>query len=237
MQFTLLYDGPLSSSGNSHKKADKWALRKAFDPQLRQLWKVNQDLANLAKQGPMRVDGTFLRIQPHHTAQASMTTSHAVILPPPTPRTVPTEGVVTGDVFKVAEPEWIDLCEPISIKGVQFLPLVRNSLALTCGLRIRFHRPEARGRVFQGGDLDGRLKLLLDALSMPQDPNELCDDPDAPSPIYCLLENDALIVRYDAATERLLNGVPEKENYVHLSIEVDVRVSRTRHYNEIFLSD
>ena len=55
----------------------------------------------------------------------------------------------------------IDLLELVSCGERQFLPLVRERTALTCGLRIMFLRKENPGRVYQGGDLDNRLKTLF----------------------------------------------------------------------------
>jgi hypothetical protein len=42
---------------------------------------------------------------------------------------------------------------------------VRNSFALHCGLKVLFLRKEPPGKVYQGGDIDGRIKTLLDALN------------------------------------------------------------------------
>jgi hypothetical protein len=62
----------------------------------------------------------------------------------------------------------IDLCESLNKHGAWFRPLVRETFALHCGLKILFLRKEPPGKVYQGGDLDGRMKTLIDALTMPQ---------------------------------------------------------------------
>jgi hypothetical protein len=64
--------------------------------------------------------------------------------------------------------EIIDLYESIQKHGAWFRPLVRESYALHCGLKIRFLRHEPPGKIYQGGDLDNRIKTLVDALTMPQ---------------------------------------------------------------------
>ena len=167
MRFTLIYDGPLESAGNRPKPDEKWAIRKQLDPQLRRLWSVNPDLANLKASGPIREDGEYIRIEPHHEAQVSVAASKSISSLTP----------VFVDAFRAPSPvRWVDLCEPIQKGGRSFMPLVRGSLALTCGLRIQFLKQESRGRVYQGGDLDGRIKLLLDALSVPQNDNEIRSD-------------------------------------------------------------
>jgi len=38
-----------------------------------------------------------------------------------------------------------------------------------CGIRVLFLRREPPGRVYQGGDIDGRLKTPFDALAVPQE--------------------------------------------------------------------
>ena len=58
-----------------------------------------------------------------------------------------------------------------------FKPLVRRSLSLACALDILFLRHEERYNLMrQGGDLDGRIKTLFDALKMPDPKNEYVGD-------------------------------------------------------------
>ena len=72
--------------------------------------------------------------------------------------------------------EIINLRVPIGVGGRIFQPLVRESFALKCGLDILFLRQESPGKVYQGGDLDNRIKTLLDALSVPQAPEHVVKD-------------------------------------------------------------
>ena len=129
-----------------------------------------------------------------------------------------------------------DLCEPIKVGVREFFPLVRKSFALTCGLKVLFLRKEDPGRVYQGGDMDNRLKTLFDALSIPND-QQLVDDPTLENPIYCLLEDDALISGCEIETRRLLSRPNASPHEVHLVIEVDIRVMQSRLYNQPFLGD
>jgi len=78
---------------------------------------------------------------------------------------------LTPDSIAPDNPNLIDLCPPIERKSpsgavVNYFPLVRNSLGLVCGIRVLFLRREPPGRVYQGGDIDGRLKTLFDALAV-----------------------------------------------------------------------
>jgi hypothetical protein len=79
---------------------------------------------------------------------------------------------------------------------------------------------------------------LLDALSVPQNDNEVCADPTCPQPLYCLVENDALVTGFNVQSEQLLcGGATASEDWVRLVVEVDVRVARARSFNEVFLAD
>jgi hypothetical protein len=63
------------------------------------------------------------------------------------------------------------------------------------------------------------------------------DDPTAPSPMLCLLQNDSLVTAISVQTERLLCRPNHAENEVRLTIDVDVRVTDSRFYNAAFLGD
>ena len=81
-----------------------------------------------------------------------------------------------------------------------------------------------------GGDIDNRVKTLLDALRMPHDSSELPKDPPAldEDPFFCLLEDDALVTELALVTDRLLEPPqePSKDSHVHLIIRVTVHAAR-----------
>jgi hypothetical protein len=54
-----------------------------------------------------------------------------------------------------------------------FVPLITPSMEVHCHLALRFGRLTKVGTIFEGGDLDGRLKTLFDALAIPKDDNQL----------------------------------------------------------------
>ena len=116
---------------------------------------------------------------------------------------------------------------------------MRERLLLKCGLKILFLRKEPAGRVYQGGDLDNRLKTLFDALSVPQidqiPQNERSTS--TSDPIYCLVEDDALITAVSVETHRLLAKPGASKYQVQLVVEVDVGVTQSRQYNQTFLGD
>lgn len=108
----------------------------------------------------------------------------------------------------------------------KFTALVISGLHLIAELDILFLRPAPPGDlVSHGGDIDNRIKTLLDALRIPQ-PNELpsdalVDDP----PFFCLLEDDSLVTSFAVRTDRLLDPNADEQD-VHVVIHVKVKGSR-----------
>lgn len=205
MKFTLTFDGELAASGD---KRDKWEIRRHFHPQLEELWRIHPSLQWLKNQRFVPKTGGYWNVERHHSAP------HLLSHP------------------KGADD--IDLLEPVKVRNRTFLPLVRERLALICGLKIIFLRKEEPGRIYQGGDLDNRIKTLCDALATPNS-DQIIDDTLQTDPIYCLLEDDGLIASLDIETHRLLSKPTASSHEVHLLIEVDVRVTQPRAYNQIFL--
>jgi hypothetical protein len=84
-----------------------------------------------------------------------------------------------------------------SIGRLEFAPLVARQTNLLASLEIIMLRPEPDGHIFErGGDIDNRLKTLMDALKVPSEPSALPDNaapsPDE-SPFFCVLEDDSLV--------------------------------------------
>ena len=217
MTFNLTFEGSLPSSGNKRKPEDVWRIRKHFHPQLVDLWQNHPALkaVNENRHFPKTGGGTFA--QAHHEHPG------------------PVLAVAREQVLGVPRPEILDLCEEINKHGREFVPLVRNSYALHCGLKILFLRREPPGRVYQGGDIDGRMKTLLDALSIPQHVEQVRANPGGPEVTYCLMEDDSLISGLNVESERLLGAGDLPADYAKLTIEVDVRVKQATIYNTSFL--
>jgi hypothetical protein len=105
-----------------------------------------------------------------------------------------------------------------------FASLISTQLSLLAELDILVLRPQEPGSLLgHQGDLDNRLKTLLDALKVPTtdelvpgdgpDPNEV--------PFHCLLEDDALVSRLSVETDRWLEDSPP--SHVSLIISVTTR--------------
>jgi hypothetical protein len=104
--------------------------------------------------------------------------------------------------------------------GFTFAPLVCERLGLVAELSIRLLWPAAPGAIItSGGDIDNRLKTLLDALKYPSEgtalPKGLLPEADE-SPFYCLLEDDSLVTKLSVETDRLLVPAASKSEVVLL---------------------
>jgi hypothetical protein len=221
MKFTLTFDGSLPPSANRPKNEAKWAIRKSFHPQLVDLWSSHPSLCQFERDG---------RYFPKHGG-ASLRQTHHLHPGPILPSAVELEEAARRGA------DIIDLGESINKHGAWFRPLVRESCALHCGLKILFLRKEAPGKIYQGGDIDGRIKTLLDALTMPQHKEQVLETSTTTkfAPIYCLLEEDSLVSGLNVESERLLTDQNHAADYARLTIEVDVRVRQTMIYNQSFL--
>jgi hypothetical protein len=133
------------------------------------------------------------------------------------------------------------LREPKSVDGFGFVPLVRESVFLTCSLSITFLRRQVSPLVTPQGDIDNRIKTLLDGLAMPKTGGGIvrADPTKRPSvdPCYVLLEDDKLIAGLSINVDRYLGGPHLTETAVLLLIDVDVRVTELHWSNIGFLSD
>jgi hypothetical protein len=125
--------------------------------------------------------------------------------------------------------------------NMRFLPLVNSKLGLACALDILFLRRDPPGSpIISGGDIDNRLKVLLDGLKMPKEcsqiPSGWQPKPDQ-NPLYCLMEDDNLITEIKVASDRLLMPMAEDEhrNSVELVIHVTTKiVDHDRAYIEMY---
>ncbi len=208
MRFHLIYSGQLPSSGNKSKPDDARKIRDALHCQMEELWKVHRVLHRLRQTAIVYREG-----------DSRMFTNDSPF------------GVERDvDQYPAREDE-VDLTTPIDIDGQEFVPLIRKSLDLNCSLSISFLRQEDPGElVLQGGDLDGRIKTLLDALTMPK-PENAVRFPQSQKRTYCLMESDSLVYNFEVDTGRLLFPERTHPHEVHLLIEVSVNILRVGSWN------
>jgi hypothetical protein len=222
MRFRLTYEGDLKASGRDPEGGQrdrmaehKQSIRKVFHGQLKRLWQVNKFLSQ-------------------HIVDAAWASKFAV----------PANQVgLAGAWGGGPEPERLPLSEAIANmyreNGYRFVPLVREEFSLFCSLDILFLRRDFPAGVISAGDLDNRIKTLIDALRKPHNLNELRGNemPGAgEDPFFCLLEDDDLVTALSVETDVLLDppdGDPSQSR-VKLIISVELKPSHVTMFNLSF---
>ena len=111
------------------------------------------------------------------------------------------------------------------VAGKSFSCIVNAKNFLVASLDIMFLRPEEPGLlVTQGGDIDNRMKTLLDALAIPKENQIKARGDENGGVVHCLLEDDNLITGLNISVDRLLDSSEPNE----VLIVIGVNVSYTR---------
>lgn len=219
MRFRLLYDGELRSRNRESRGTQvrlanhKQDIRRQLHPQLRELWQTHGFLAN-AKVWP----------EDYRINRAAF------------------EGTWAFEPDQKAHLPLVQVVAQVHENiGYKFVPLVRRDWKLQCSLHILFLRRDPPGEVVRAGDLDNRIKTLIDGLRMPHSLNELGDygaPTDDQHPFFCLLEDDDLISGMSVESERLLipprNKSDEVRSEVRAVITVDVKPYEVTTFNLSF---
>lgn len=112
--------------------------------------------------------------------------------------------------------------------GIDFIPLVCQSLALVAELDIKVLVPGSDpGDLIKDGDIDNRIKTLLDGLRMPRNKQELPSSwaPDATeTPFFALLQDDTLVTRISVALETRLSPPPDGNILALVAVHVRARM-------------
>ena len=113
--------------------------------------------------------------------------------------------------------------------GYRFVPLVTEYFDLLCSLHILFLRHDVPGSAIQAGDIDNRIKTLIDALRIPNNQAELVGDDASPrddeDPFFCLLQDDNQVSGFSVETDTLLeppDGGSDDRN-VKIVVTVELR--------------
>lgn len=115
------------------------------------------------------------------------------------------------------------------VRGNPFACLVSDRIKVVAELSVMLLRPDPPGKLLAaGGDLDNRLKTLMDALTLPTASNQLPPNY-APTgdqqPLFCLLEDDSLVTRLSIETRQWLD--PQAASRSEAVVIVDVRTRTT----------
>ncbi len=150
------------------------------------------------------------------------------------------------ELYKIHDADFLDKeCEDwdempkVNRGNFIFLALVREKLNLVCDLDILFLRRDDPGQLIRGGgDLDNRIKVLFDALRVPDELEIRGIEPNPERVILCLLEDDKLITGFRITTDRLLEPASSEaeENHVRLVINVEVKATKLTQENMSYFS-
>ena len=196
MKFRLTYDGPVKSSGNKSRPANKHRLRMEFHKQLKTLWTINPYLSKLSQRECDSLEQAV------------------------------TGGLMHGSVGKTSpKPSFSErLMDQYNKHDVKWHPLVTKETKSACEVNILMLRPNDTKSILQGGDIDGRLKTIFDALAIPRSDKALDKCLEKPPIFYTLLSDDSLISKVTVDTDELLNRQESNDqNYAHLIIEVNTK--------------
>jgi hypothetical protein len=96
--------------------------------------------------------------------------------------------------------------------------------------------------LFKNGDIDNRIKTLLDGLRAPQQLTEIPDGAvpaEGEEPFYCLMSDDVVIRGFSVKSDQLLvpSDSSARNEYARVVIGVTVQVARLRYANLPFLAD
>lgn len=220
MRFRLTYAGelrPTQRDSLSHEvdrlAFHKHAIRREFHGQLKRLWRTNKFLSE------HRVyPGDYNITQPEHqTAQRSIAETPPAVLG-------------GGPDNKIALVEAIAAQRQNHDFSYRFVPLVRDGIPLLCSLDILFLRRDTPGSALQAGDIDNRIKTLIDTLRRPKSHNEMPAGteprPGEDDPFFCLLDDDKHVSHFSVETDTLLDPVTDGDadkRKVKLVITVELR--------------
>ncbi|MFQ1699735.1 hypothetical protein ACJ5NV_03985 [Loktanella agnita] len=204
MEFYLVYHGPLSSTQRRSKGEKKqklneqrWHIRRAFHDQLKELWRTNKTLS-----GWTSPRSEFENIRP---------VSDTISLLASDDDDEPLADLLAAKNYR---------------GGFDFVPLASKHLYLAVHLDVLFMRRDAPGGVVHNGDLDNRVKTLVDCLRMPQR-QEMDGAKDVfveSERIYCLMEDDDQLSKLSVETSALLRPKRLDEDDAEVDLIMSVAV-------------
>ncbi|WP_050524297.1 hypothetical protein [Pseudorhodobacter wandonensis] len=111
--------------------------------------------------------------------------------------------------------------------GVRFVPLAFKKLNLKCRLKITLLAAQNQFTLMTSGDLDNRVKTLVDGLHIPASEQEMSDflkSQYKEAPLYCLMADDDQITEFSVRQEVLWSATQEDfhKGIVKAIIEAEV---------------
>jgi hypothetical protein len=205
VEFRLLYDGELPSTGNKGRPSEVHAIRRTFHPQLRRLCNADTNLRDLAMSAYPDDPRPILERKTLLTEQEKVDIGIRSI----------------GIAWNRAGFDWV--------------PLVTPKMALRCSIDILLLRPDIEEKfIFRRGDIDGQVKTVFDALRIPENSDEAggATPQNGETPFFVLLQDDRLVTEVRVTTDRLLQlpnkpDVKPNDCFAVIHIKLNHRHART----------
>jgi len=211
-------DCPIKAQSRQVKMADhKQELRKHFHQQLKQIWETNPVLKDL-------------KVMSGHPLA-----SH---------RPISDSRAYLGGELNLHIKD--HLADRYGQFGYKFCPMVIEDFKLLCSLDILFLRRDVPGNALEKGDLDNRIKTLIDGLKKPKSKRALgkYETPsEGEEPFFVLLEDDSMVSGFSVETDQLFDPpiikdgrvVDNDDNRVRVVITVTLRPYEATFFNLSFV--
>ena len=114
------------------------------------------------------------------------------------------------------------------VRAIEFLSPVSEKISTHADLDILLlSAGQGQRLTLRGGDIDNRIKTLLDSLQAPHSEQEIPNCAEAPDDgrVFCLLDDDKLVRKLAVRIGQLLT-VPDYSDTAHAVIDVRIRASR-----------
>lgn len=124
------------------------------------------------------------------------------------------------------EPYHIDrLASEFQVPPWRFVPLVTGRLQLITGIEILLQRLDNASSSVWSGDIDNRIKTIIDALEVPRANDGYAElTPEGhEDPFFCLLENDRYLNHVAVETANLLDA-PNDADMSYADVRIKVRI-------------
>lgn len=109
-----------------------------------------------------------------------------------------------------------------TVGGHRFVPLASSALSCLVDVECLLLTAEPDGAIVNvSGDIDNRIKTLIDALRVPT-PDEVTRVPPTslPDPCYCLMDDDKILRRLSVTADRLLAATSDVDAIVVAEIAI-----------------
>ncbi|KQZ16413.1 hypothetical protein ASD50_11270 [Mesorhizobium sp. Root552] len=130
------------------------------------------------------------------------------------------------DSANTQKPYQVDLlAKEFQLPPWRFVPLVTGRLQLVTGIDILLQRLDNASSSVWSGDIDNRIKTIIDALEVPRSNDGYAElTPDShEDPFFCLLENDRYLNHVAVETANLLDA-PDGADMSYADVRIKVRI-------------